>query len=100
MGDFKSHEALGKVPPKAILADPDKRRSWDCVSVFDSEVGARRIARASRDMRLGRYIAELLIPLDQPASFGLWKTEGSHGHYDATATPEALRACVVRVIPA
>jgi len=67
--------------------------------MLDSEVGARRMALASRDMRLGRYIAELLIPLDQPAAFGLWTTEGSRGHYDVTATPETLLACVARVIP-
>lgn len=66
--------------------------------MFDTEEGARRIARASRDMRLGQYIAELRIPIAQPKSFDLWKTEGSRGHYDVTATPEALLACVARVV--
>jgi hypothetical protein len=96
--DFMSHQSLGRVPPQAIQQDPERRRSWDRVSVFDTEGGARRVARASRGMRLGRYIAELLIPTDHGDEFALEKT-GSHGHYDIDARPRALLACVSRVIP-
>jgi hypothetical protein len=97
--DFQSHAALGRVPPRAIRDDPEKLRSWECVSVFDTEAGARRVARTSREMRLGRFIAELLLPGDQPASITYDKTLGSHGHYDMTAEPVVLLALVVRVVP-
>jgi hypothetical protein len=96
--DFKSHAALGRIPPRAIRDDAEKLRSWERVSVFDTEAGARRVARASRDMRLGRFIAEILLPAEQPA-IAYDRTAGSHGHHDMTAEPAVLLALVVRVVP-
>jgi hypothetical protein len=96
--DFKSYDELGRPPPRDFLGDPARLRSWQRVSVFDTEDGARRVARASRNMRLGRYIAQLRIPVDQPERFDLERT-GSHGHYDVRASAADLLACVVRVVP-
>lgn len=97
--DFKSHAASGKIPPRAIQEDAELLRSWELVSVFDTEDGARRVARASRDMRLGRYIAELVIASEGQDAIVIEKTRGSHGHHDIMAAPATLLALIVRIIP-
>lgn len=96
--DFVSHAALGRTPPAAFDGDPERLRSWERVSLFDSEAGARLIARATRG-RLGRFIAEPRIPDAQRGRFVWERTGATPGYYDMDASAADLLACVVRVIP-
>jgi len=88
--DFYSYERLGK----PLLRDtPAARRRARGVSVFDSLDTARRKAA---ERRLGDYIAELHVPDD--GSIGM--EEGIGGHWTIYGDSEALRRCVVSVVPA
>ena len=96
--DIASHAAPGRTPPVAFRDDPEKLRSWERVSLFDTEAGARTIARATRG-RLGHFIAELHIPNVESKRFMWERTGATPGHYDMSASPADLLACVVRVVP-
>jgi hypothetical protein len=50
-------------------------------------------------MRLGAFIAELVIPTEDSSTIAVERTAGSHGHHDVTAEPATLLATVVRVVP-
>jgi len=90
--DFLSHAAKRK---PCYSKDPRVRRSWDAVSVFETEDQARR--KATEFPRLGAYIAELEVPDVGPIIYE--RTFETPGHYDLRGEPDQLLACVVRVAP-
>jgi hypothetical protein len=73
--DYRTRKDRQGDPPAHV---PEAvRRSWDALSAFDSEEGARRQAR--RFPRLGRFIVRYDIPPGAGVSFE--QTLGP-GHYD------------------
>lgn len=58
-------------------ASGEVRRSWDALSAFDSEAGARRVARARS--RLGTLIVRYDIPEGAAVT---WEKTLGPGHYD------------------
>jgi hypothetical protein len=88
--DFRSAAARGRIPPDANAED---RRLLAGVSVYRTEAQARRKAR--QYPALGAFIAELALPPQLVAE----RTTPSPGHHTLWAPPEALLACVVRVVP-
>ena len=89
--DFLSHQARGIVPRSN---DPETLRLHAGISVMDSEEGARALAR--RYPRMGRFIARLDIPDDNPF---VYEKTGAAGHYTLWGLPLVLRAYVAAVTP-
>jgi len=74
--------------PPADLPD-EVKRSWDALSMFDSEEGARRAAE--RWPHLGRRI----VRYDIPEGAGIaWEQSGLPGHYDVRGDKEVLKRCL------
>lgn len=78
-------------PPSATLPD-DVRRSWNALSAYDSEEGARR--QAQRFPRLGAKIVRYDIP--EGAAITWEKTFGP-GHYDLRGDIDSLRSYLAEV---
>jgi hypothetical protein len=91
--DFTSGAGRGFAPPND---DPDTLRLWEGVSVYDQRRYARY--RANERPRLGRFIAELRVPMDAPIR--IERTGRSHGHYTVWGDAESLLGYVVDVRPA
>lgn len=87
--DMKSNAAKGSQPRGN---DPEVRRLWSGISLFDSIERARR--QAGRGPWHGNaYIAELRIPID---TFQLESTRGQ-GHYTLWGLPHAILSYVTQV---
>jgi hypothetical protein len=62
------------------------KRSWDALSVWDSEDGARRVGR--RFPKAGK----LIVRYDIPEGSGLrWEQTIEPGHFDLRGDPEELK---------
>lgn len=90
--DFVSNEAKG-VPLRRDTAQA--RRLWTGISVFDSEAGAREMAR--RFPGLGAFVAALRIPVD--ALIGIERTTATPGHFTLWGEPDDILNCVADVVP-
>ena len=90
--DFMSGAARGFAPPGD---DPNTLRLWEGISFFDQRRYARY--RATERPQLGRFIAELQIPVDAPIR--IERTGRSHGHYTAWGDPGTLLDYVTEVRP-
>lgn len=84
--DMKSNEALGKQPRGD---DPEVRRLWGGISLFDSIERARSQARR-RPWHGNAFIAEVQIPE------GMFRIEAtrSRGHFTLWGDPRAILRCV------
>jgi hypothetical protein len=78
--------------PKDKLGEPpedaseEKKRSWDALSAFDTEDGARQQAR--RFTHLGSFI----VRYDIPEGAGItWEQSGEPGHYDLRGNATELK---------
>ena len=88
--DFRSHKERGI----ALRRDtPELRRSWEGVSVYDTEEKAREVMQ--RFPRIGTFIAELSIEESGPVRFE--QTTDDPNHYDLWGEPQVMMAAVVRV---
>jgi len=92
MRDFLSERALG-TPLKYETARA--LRLWDGLSVYRTREQAA--ARARMTPRLGRYIAELVVPLD--GSIRLELNNGRNGHCTIWGDPWTVRRLVLSVTP-
>ena len=93
LDDFMSQKALG-IP--MARPDPEVELIWDGISVYATEVQARRQARAKP--WLGSYIAELAISESDPVTFR--RSGTGRGHHTLWGDPTDLRSFVQRIIPA
>jgi hypothetical protein len=91
--DFLSSQAKGRPP---INNDPDVLRTHDGISMFTPLEIARE--RARRFRRIGRFLAEMMIPDNSP-SIRYQRTFASEGHYTVWGDPDELLALVVSVVP-
>lgn len=82
-----------KLGPPAADDPEEKRRSWDALSAFDSEEGARR--QAIQYTHLGRRIARYDIP---PGTGITWEQTGDEGHYDLRGDKDELKTYLVDVV--
>lgn len=83
-------DKYGSAPPDV---SEEKRRSWDALSAFDSEEGARRLAK--QFTHLGRRIARY----DILEGAGItWEQSGEEGHYDLRGDKEELKRCLTDVV--
>ena len=89
--DFLPYAARGGTVP----TDPELRRLWHGISVYDTL--DRAIRRARKQPHLGEYIAELQIPWGR--SIRAERTGHRRGHHTLWGEPGALLACVNRVVP-
>lgn len=74
-------------------ASDEKKRSWDALSAFDTEEGARR--QAKMFTHLGNLIVRYDIPDGSEIS---WEPSGEPGHYDLRGEPEELKRYLAGVI--
>jgi len=82
-----------KLGPPADDDPEEKRRSWDALSAFDSEDGARR--QAIQYTHLGRRIARY----DIPEGAGItWEQSGEAGHYDLRGDKDELKRYLTDVV--
>ena len=88
--DFTSQQARGR-PLRFRTAKG--LRLWSGLSVYRSRADAESLAAESP--QLGRFIAELRVPLD--GSIRMELDNGRHGHCTIWGPPEILRKLVVRV---
>ena len=70
------------------------RRLWTGISVFDSEEGAREMAR--RFPTLGAFIAALRIPANAPIRAE--RTTATPGHFTLWGQPDDILSCVIEVV--
>jgi len=91
--DFLSQKVLG-IPLKSETAKV--LRLWDGLSVYRTAEQAR--ARALQTPRLGRYIAELVVPLDDDRIL-VELDNGRHGHCTIWGSPWLLRSRVISITP-
>lgn len=89
--DFLPYAAMGGPPP----ADPQVRRLWKGVSVYDTIDRARNLAR--KRPTLGTYVAMVDVPWSQ--AIQAERTGHRRGHHTLWGDPAALLACVVRIVP-
>ena len=90
--DFTSNQAKG-VPLRRDTAQA--RRLWTGISVFDTEEGAREMAR--RFPTLGMYIAALAIPGNAPIR--VERTTAAPGHFTLWGEPDDIIGLVIDVVP-
>lgn len=90
--DFLSYAALGRLPRRHLTAQ--QRRSWQSVSMYDSEGEASRIAY---ERNLGVAIA--MVDLPEDGSVLYQQTGGNPHHYDVWAEADTLLRRIVRVVP-
>lgn len=75
-------------PPPATASD-EVKRSWNALSAFDSEAGARRVAK--RRPRLG----PLIVRYDIPGDAGIdWEKTLGPGHFSLRGPKEELKRCL------
>jgi hypothetical protein len=85
--DFLPHSA--RRPPPGRNPTPEQRASWDAVSTYINEDGARAQALAVRETgrSLGDFIAKLVIPEGAVVAVG---AISARGHCDLTADARVL----------
>jgi len=93
LADFKSNAELGKPPFDTEITDPDEYRS---ISTFLDAAQAEREARKRPNWPLGRYVAELQIPVRAKAQ--VWRSEPPEGHCSLKASPKVIKSWVQRVV--
>jgi hypothetical protein len=78
--------------PQDKLGDPpadapeERKRSWDALSAFDNEEGARRQARQFT------HLGNLIVRYDIPEDSGItWEPSGEPGHVDLRGDREELK---------
>ena len=75
---------LGEHIPEAV------RRSWDALSAYDTEAGARKRVKAARKGR--RPLGDLIVRYDIPEGSGLtYEPSLGPGHYDIRGDVEELK---------
>ena len=86
---YRTPQDKGKAPPPTLTEE--QRRSWDALSAWDSEEGARRAARqaAARGNELGRLIVRYDVP--EEGSGITWEPSIEEGHYDLRGELTALK---------
>jgi hypothetical protein len=90
--DFLSHQARG-LPLRHDT--PERRRSWERVSVYDTPERARVIAR--RFPAVGPFIAEVQVNVDGPVAFE--RSGEDPRHFDLDGEPAEMLKLATRVIP-
>jgi len=88
LGDFRSHEELGRA-----LLDPSREEEWMGISVYGTLHQARK--KANDYPTLGRLIAELEIP--EGSSVTYKRTGRASSHYTLQGPRTDMLACVVAV---
>jgi hypothetical protein len=85
--------------PRDKLGDPpadaseEKMRSWDALSAFDTEEGARRQAR------MFTLLGNLIVRYDIPDESGItWEQSGEPGHFDLRGDAEELKRYLADVV--
>ncbi len=85
--------------PRDKLGDPpadaseEKKRSWDALSAFDTEEGARRQAR------MFAHLGNLIVRYDIPNGSGIvWEQSGELGHCDLRGDAEELKRYLADVV--
>ena len=89
--DFLSYADRGM----AVPTDPDLRRLWYGISVYDTL--DRALSRARKQPTLGTFIAEIQIRWGQ--GIRAERTGHRRGHHTLWGEPTALLSCVTRVVP-
>jgi hypothetical protein len=76
-----------KLGPAPADAPEEKKRSWDALSAFDTEEGARRQAE------MFTHLGNLIVRYDIPEASGIhWEQSGEPGHYDLRGDKEELKS--------
>jgi hypothetical protein len=76
-------DKLGEPPEDA---SDEKKRSWDALSAFDTEEGARRQAK------MFTHLGNRIVRYDIPEDSGIWwEQSGEQGHYDLRGNIEELK---------
>lgn len=89
--DLLTHqERRGDPPPDFPEA---VRKSWDALSFFDTEEGARQAAQANP--HLGKFIARFDIPMGSGIT---WEETIESGHYDVRGSRDELKRCLTSYI--
>lgn len=85
--------------PRDKLGDPpanaseETKRSWDPLSAFDTEDGARRQAK------MFTHLGNLIVRYDIPDGSGItWEQSGEPGHYDLRGDAEELKRYLADVV--
>ena len=81
--DYKTQQAKGRVP--APDATDDDRRSWDALSAWDTEAGARKVSEV---LRSARWIVRYHIPDTAPGV--RYESSPPLGHFDIRGDMEEL----------
>jgi hypothetical protein len=82
--DYVTRQERDGDPPAHLSREI--RRSWDALSAYDSEEGARR--QAQRFPKLGRFI----VRYDVPEGAGVtWEQTLGPGHYDLRGDKDELK---------
>jgi hypothetical protein len=89
--DFTSLKARGR---DLLHPTPEALRIWDGIAVYETVEQAREQRR--RYPKIGRFVAEVLVPLD--AEIRCERTTRSDGHWTLWAPPEKLLA-LASVVP-
>jgi hypothetical protein len=77
-------DKLGEPPEDA---SEEKKRSWDALSAFDTEEGARRQAK------MFTHLGSLIVRYDIPDGSGIrWEQLGESGHFDLRGDAEELKS--------
>jgi hypothetical protein len=74
-------------------ATAGKKRSWNALSAFDTEEGARR--QAKMFTHLGKFIVRCDIPEGSGIS---WEQSGEAGHYDLRGDVKELKSYLADVV--
>lgn len=86
--EYLSPEAKGRKPPRGATAE--HLRSWDALSAYSSEEGARRQAQAVP--QIGKWIVCYVIPEGTGVT---WEETLEPGHYDVRGDGEELKKFLV-----
>ncbi|MGH2532899.1 MAG: hypothetical protein ACRDJW_11430 [Thermomicrobiales bacterium] len=70
-------------------ATEEERRSWDALSFFDTEEGARQMAL--QIPALGKFIARYDFPADAGV---VWEQTIAPGHFDIRGDQEIIKRCL------
>ncbi len=81
--DYKSQQAKGRVLPDD--ATEEDRRSWDALSAWDTEEGARKVSAV---LRSAKWIVRYHIPDTAPGV--QYEPSPPLGHYDIRGDMEEL----------
>ena len=83
LAEYRSHQARGRILPEG--ATERERRSWDALSAWDTEAGARQVAETFRS---AKWIVRFDIP--ESAAGVHWEQSPPEGHYDLRGDMEEL----------